>query len=459
MSFVRCVIVAALSLPAALIAGPSAAETIFGAMEKAYANNPDLNAVRAELRARDENVTIAKAAMRPQISAVGSTSSVGGYDRGQPGFDYQTGSIGLTVTQQVFDGFQALNNARAAESDVYSNREQMRANEMSILLAAAQGYSDVSRDQQIVAIRRKNIDFLREQLRAANSRLDVGEGTRTDVAQAEAQLAGSQALLTSAIAQLKQSEAVYVQIVGVFPEGIKQPAPASRALPGDLDSAIQAGIREHPSVLASLHAVNAAGYQVKSAEGTLLPGVVIQGNIQRSLTNQTSRIGIESPDTDTGTVTAQVRVPIYQGGAEFGNIRKAKETLGAQRIRVDSARASVQQQITAAYAQMEAAKAAIAAAGQQVDASNQALAGVIEERNVGEKTTLDVLNAQQQVLQARENLVGFRRDAVVASYSLLAATGRLTVHSQDLQVAEYRAEEHFEAVKDMWIGLRVVTDR
>ncbi len=464
MTFIRKTALASVVLPALMIAALPAiasAETLFGAMAKAYQNNPDLNAARAALRATDENVTIAKAAMRPQVSATATASAVNvsNLSGGIADYGYNNQTVGVSITQQIFDGFQTLNNVRAAESGVFANRESLRANEISILLAAAQAYADVARDQQIVVIRKQNLAFLQEQLNAANARLQVGEGTRTDVSQAEAQLAGSQALLSAAIAQLKQSEATYVQIVGEAPKGVKQPSPAAKALPPNLDAAVQAGIREHPSVLAALHAVNAAGYQVKSAEGSLLPGVVIQGNVGRNWTNEPSTGGVDSPDNSVASVTAQLKIPIYQGGAEYGQIRKAKETLGEQRILVDSARAEVIQQITSSYAQMEAATAAISAARKQISAANLALQGVIEERNVGQKTTLDVLNAQQTVLEAKESMVGYQRNAVVASYAVLAASGRLTVQSQGLQVAEYRAEEHYEAVKDAWFGLRTVDGR
>ncbi|MCM2397536.1 TolC family outer membrane protein [Rhizobium sp. S95] len=463
MSFIRKTALASVVLPVLLmpIAPVTAsAESLYGAMAKAYENNPDLNAARAALRATDENVTIAKAGMRPQVAATATASAVNvsNISGGIPDYGYNNQTVGISITQQIFDGFQTLNNVRAAESGVFANRESLRANEISILLAAVQSYANVARDQQIVVIRKQNLAFLQEQLNAANARLQVGEGTRTDVSQAEAQLAGSQALLSAAVAEFKQSEATYLQIVGVAPSGIKQPSPASKALPPNLDAAVQIGIREHPSVLAALHAVNAAGYQVKSAEGSLLPGVVIQGNVGRNWTNEPSTGG-DSPDNSVASVSAQLKIPIYQGGAEYGQIRKAKETLGEQRILVDSARAEVVQQITAAYAQMEAATAAISAARKQISAANLALQGVIEERNVGQKTTLDVLNAQQTVLEAKESLVGYQRNAVVASYAVLAASGRLTVQSQGLEVAEYRAEEHYEAVKDAWFGLRTPDGR
>ncbi|MGG7517513.1 TolC family outer membrane protein [Allorhizobium undicola] len=438
----------------------ASADTIFGAMEKAYANNPDLNSVRAALRATDENVTIAKAGFRPTLGfqSTAVQSSTGHFKPYAEGLSnsFYTVDNQLVLTQMIFDGFQTLNNVRSAESNVLSSRESLRANEIQILYSAAEAYSDVARDQQIEDIRRQNLKFLQEQLRAAQARLQVGEGTRTDVAQAEAQLAGAQAQLAAAIAQLKQSQATYVQIVGEAPKGVKQPARATKALPANLDSAVKLGMMQHPSVLAAQHAVSSAQYQVKSAEGSMLPGVSLQGTVGRHVTDDRPS---SDRDYSAATITARVQVPIYQGGSEYGQIRKAKENVGAQELQVDVARLSVQKQVTSAYAQMEAATAAISSGRKQVEAAKLALQGVIEERNVGQKTTLDVLNAQQVVLEAQESLVTYQSNQVVASYAVLAATGALTVKSQGLQVAEYHPEVHYEEVKDKWFGMRATTDK
>lgn len=431
------------------------AETLAGAMAKAYENNPDLNAARAALRAIDENVTIAKAGYRPKISAV-SEFEVTGVRRDKPFLGRReskqlSSSHGITVTQQIFDGFQTLNRVKAAELNVLASREQLRANEISILLAAVESYANIARDQQVVAIRKQNLAFLREQLNAANARLNVGEGTRTDVSLAEAELAAAKALLTAAVSQLKQSEAAYVQIVGIAPSGIKQPAAAKKAMPSSLDAAVAMGYQENPSILSAMRSADAAGYNVRVAEGTMLPGVSLQGDLYKSVNND-----VGPADNLTGSLSARVVVPLYQGGAEYGQIRQAKEQLGQRQILVDSARLEVQRTIVSAHAQYEASVAAIGAIRQQIDAANMALNGVVEERNVGQRTTLDVLNAQQNVLDAKESLVASQRDAVVASYSLIAAMGALTVRSQGLEVSEYRAERHYEKVKDKWFGLRTV---
>lgn len=449
----KAALLAAVSTSLLLAPHAVLAETIFGAMAKAYANNPDLNAARAGLRATDESVPIAKSGFRPQVAAFAS-GTLSTIDREKTlSEDLHQGQVGITVNQMVFDGFQTLNNVRAAELNVFATRELLRANEISILLSAATIYSNIARDQQLVSIRKQNIAFLQEQVNAAKARLDVGEGTRTDVSLAEASLANAQSQLIVAVAQLKQSEATYVQIVGDVPRGIKQASPASKALPRTLDQAVATGLRESPIILSAQYSVDSAGYQVKSAEGTMLPGVTLQGQVGRTTGNASQF------DSNASSITARLEVPIYQGGAEYGQIRQAKERLGQQRILVDSARAAVQQTIVSAYAQLEAAIARISANKAQISAAKLALDGVIEERKVGQRTTLDVLDSQQDVLQAQELLAVAQRDAVVASYSLLAAAARLTVKDQGLQVAEYRAEEHYEVVKDKWFGLRTVDGR
>ncbi|WP_280938378.1 TolC family outer membrane protein [Xaviernesmea rhizosphaerae] len=438
------------------LSSASLAETIAGAMAKAYANNPDLNAARASLRAVDEGVPIAKSGYRPRISA-NATGTAVRFDSNSIAkpLDYTNRSAGITITQQVFDGFQTLNSVRVAEASAFAERESMRANEISTLLSAAEAFANVARDQDVVAIRKQNLSFLRQQVDAAGSRQRLGEGTLTDVNQAETQAAEAKALLAAAIAQLRQSEATYLQIVGSPASGIKQAKPAVRNLPRTLDLAVATGIKEHPAIAAALHRVDAADYRVKQAEGTMLPGVTLQGSISRSLTDQPGEV----PNSSNAAVTARIEIPIYQGGAEYGQIRQAKERAGQQAILVDSIRAEVRQTIMQAYAQLDGARATILATRERIAAATRALSGVIEERKVGQRTTIDVLDAQQSVLAARETLAAAQRNAVVASYSLLAATGRLTVAGQGLPVAEYDAERHYNAVKNKAFGASIDSAR
>ena len=443
MSLVKKSLACLAILAVAVLPQTASAETLYQAMAKAYENNPDLNAARAGLRATDEGVALAKSGYRPTIAAEAITTSTN-----TNGFVNNSGSIGISINQTLFDGFQTRNNVRAAEAQVFAGRENLRGTEIDILLATVQAYANVTRDNQIVAYRKQNISFLQEQFSAARARFDVGESTRTDVSLAEAELAGARASLTAAIAQAKSSAAVYAQIVGTVPNNLSAVSLPRRLLPGSLEAAVAQGTTEHPAVLAALFGVDAAGYAVKSEEGAFLPGVRVSGTVSKG-----------DEGVDTAQIQARLTIPIYQGGAASASVRQAKERLGQQRILVDAARRSIEQSVVSSWTQMEASLATIEANRAQISAANLALNGVVEERRVGQRTTLDVLNAQQTVLTAKEALSQSERNAIVASFSVLASTGKLTIDRLGLAVANYRPEEHYEATKDRWYGLRTVDGR
>lgn len=443
MSFVKKSLACLAIMAVALLPQAASAETLYQAMAKAYENNPDLNAARAGLRATDEGVALAKSGYRPTIAAEAVTTSTS-----TNGFVNNSASLGVSINQTLFDGFQTRNNVRAAEAQVFAGRENLRGTEIDILLATVQAYANVNRDNQIVSFRQQNISFLQEQFSAARARFDVGESTRTDVSLAEAQLAGARASLTAAIAQAKSSAAVYAQIVGTAPNRLQAVSLPRRLLPGSLEAAVAQGTTEHPAVLAALFGVDAAGYAVKSEEGAFLPGVRVSGSVSKA-----------DEGVDTAQIQARLTIPIYQGGAASASVRQAKERLGQQRILVDSARRSIEQSVVSSWTQMEASLATIEANRAQLSAANLALNGVVEERRVGQRTTLDVLNAQQTVLTAKEAISQSERNAVVASFSVLASTGKLTIDRLGLAVANYRPEEHYEATKDRWYGLRTVDGR
>ena len=432
-----------LCLPLMLAAGGVAnSETITGAMSRAYDNNPDLAAARAGLRATDEGVAIAKSGYRPTISGsvVGAVTDINGNST-----DSVTGTI--SITQQLFDGFATRNNVKVAKSAVFAGRENLTSAEINILQSAAQAYANLARDNQLVSIRRQNIKFLQEQLNAAQSRLRVGEGTRTDVSQAQAQLASAKASLTAAIAQAKSSSAVYVQIVGTTPRKISQPKTIAHLLPKSLDGAVSRGLSSHPSIEAAQYNVDAAEFQIKANKAALLPGVSVEGSVSQN-----------NSDVRTSTLTGTLSVPIYSGGANHAQVRRAKQTLEQRKAQVQSTRRSVEQSIVANWVNYESARATLAANRAELNAAQLALSGVMEERRVGQRTTLDVLNAQQSVLSARESIVQSQRNAVVSSYATLAAMGLLTVDYLKLKVARYDPDRHYQAVKDKWFGLRVVED-
>lgn len=444
------------AFPVAIASASSvSAETLIGALTKAYQYNSTLNQSRAGVRVTDEGVALAKSGWRPQITgtATASYGSTRNYTFGTTS-QTATGTFGINISQTLFDGFQTLNNVRAAEAQVLASRENLRNTEQNILFDAASAYMDVIRDRQIASLREKNLKFLAEQVRAARSRLEVGEGTRTDVAQAEASRAAAEAQLAAARAQAESSAAVYRQVVGDAP-GKLSAAGSAKGLPKNLDSALSLGAGVHPAILAGKHAVDAAGFSVKSKEGQLLPNLSASAGLNRTSTS-TNGFGTE---TGTANIGATLTVPIYRGGAVSAQVRQAKEQLGQARIGVDVAHDQVRAAITSAWTQFKAGQESVAANKALVSAAQLALNGVIEERNVGQRTTLDVLNAQASVITAQINLATAEHGVVVASYAILSATGQLSIRKLGLQVAEYKPEEHYEAVKDKWFGLRTPDGR
>ncbi|MEX0409634.1 TolC family outer membrane protein [Aquibium sp. LZ166] len=433
--------------------GTARAETIFGALTRAYQNNSELNSARAGVRVTDENVPIAKSGYRPTIAATGSLNY-----QNSSGTDLRTGSFGVQINQTLFDGFQTKNNVLSAKSRVFASRESLRNTEQNILYNAAAAYLDVIRDRQIAVLRERNLEFLEEQVRAARSRFEVGEGTRTDVAQAEASRSSAVAQRTAARAQAASSAAIYRQIVGDEPNNLQPVRPLAKLLPNDLGAAVSQAIAQHPAILATRHLVDSAGFSVNSAEGAMLPGVSASAGVSRSFSDRTPDIGTNGGST-VGSIGISLSIPIYQGGRASALVRQSKESLGQARIEVDVALDQVRAAVTSAWAQYDAGAELVAANRELISAAQLALEGVSEERNVGQRTTLDVLNAQADVITAQINQVSAEHDYVLASFAILSAVGELSAQRLGLQVTEYRPEEHYEAVKDKWFGLRTPDSR
>ncbi|MBV9955867.1 MAG: TolC family outer membrane protein [Pseudolabrys sp.] len=440
----------------------SAAESLESALIQAYQNNPQINAQRAAVRVTDENVPTALAGYRPRVSATASvgqlhqdvqTRITGGALANLSG-NYTTSAYGITATQTLYNGFQTANRTRQAEAQVFSARETLRSTEQTVLLQAVTAYMNLLRDTAIFDLQKRNVEVLGEQLRQVRDRFNVGEVTRTDVAQSESRIAAGRSQVLSAEANYKSSAATYRQVIGHDPGRLVPGTPVDRFSPSTLPAAVGSGSAEHPSVTTAQYNVDAAQSAVKIAEGALLPTVSLQGSAQQSY-NST----ITSRDLFTGTVVGSVSVPIYQGGAEYAAVRQAKETLGQRRIDLDTARDQVRQTVVQSWGQLEAAKANIEATGAQVQAAEVALNGVREEARVGQRTTLDVLNAQQELVNARVSLVSAQRDRVVASYTLLAAVGRLAPQILGLSAPNYDARVHYHQVRDSWSGIRTPDGR
>jgi outer membrane protein len=440
------------------LASPVAAETMSSALVRAYVGNPDLNQQRAGVRAQDENLPRASSLGRPTVTADGQfgynyldTTQGGVRTRGST----PPTAVGLTVTQNLFNGNRTQNSVRQAESNIFGSRENLRTTEENVLQNGATAYMNVLRDTAILDLRRNNITVLEEQLRQTRDRFNVGEVTRTDVAQAESSLASSRSDYFTAQANLQNSVANFRQIIGVEPTRLEPARTIEALLPKDMGTAVVLALEEHPVVQAALHAVDAAALQVKLVEGELYPTLNVVGNVQ----HQTDYIGVRNATFLNGSVVGQLSVPIYEGGEVYARARQAKETLAQARLQADLQRDTVRAAVVSAWGSLDSAKAVIQSAKAAVKSAEIALDGIREEARVGQRTTFDVLFAQQTLLNTRVSLVSAQRDRVVASYNVMAAIGRLSAANLSLNVAEYDPTVHFEQVKDKWIGLRTPDGR
>jgi outer membrane protein len=434
------------------------ADTLPGALVEAYANNPQLNAQRASTRATDENVPQALSGYRPTISATAATG-VRHTDTLVPGLpgrgDIRTRNtfsprgIGITGTQTLFNGFRTANNTRLAEAQVFAARETLRVVEQTTLLNAATAYMNVLQNAAIVQVQQSNVTVLEAQLRQTNDRFNVGEVTKTDVAQAESQLAAGRSSLLQAQQNLLASKATYRQIIGSDPRNLAAGMAVDRFLPKSQNQAIAIALAGHPSVTSAMYNVDAALFQVKVAESGLSPTVTVQGTVQKDWRPSASVL-----DQYSASVFGTLNVPIYQGGTEYSQIREAKETLSQQRLNLDNQRAAIRAGVVQAYGQLESAKAQVIANQSAVASAEVALNGVREEARVGQRTTYDVLQAQQTLVTARVNLVTSQATRVIASYTALSSVGRLSPQVIGLKVSIYNPAEHYYQVRDSWFGVR-----
>ena len=441
-------------------AGSGRADTLNGALVQAYQNNPQLNAERARQRATDETVPQALSGYRPQVTATADVGAqfietrtggpLGGTLRGST----VPRGVGVTATQTIFNGLRTGNQTRAAESQVFSGREGLRVMEQQILLDAATAYMNVLRDTAILDLQRRNVEVLEEQLRQTRDRFNVGEVTRTDVAQAESRLAAARSQALQAESNLVTSRAIFRRVIGIEPGKLSPGAPVDRLSPGTLAGSIAAGALENPAIASAMYGVDVQLLQVKIAEGALYPTIVVQANAQQRWDPSPTTVS-----TFTASVFGQMAIPIYQGGGEYSLIRQSKETLAQQRLTLELTRDQIRSLVVQSWGQLVAAKAQIQAAQAQVTAAEIALNGVREEARVGQRTTLDVLNAQQELVNARVALVTAQRDRVVASYALLQAVGRLSAQALGLPVPVYDPVIHYHQIRDAWVGVRTPDGR
>jgi outer membrane protein len=431
------------------------AESLPEALAKAYQTNPQLNAERARQRATDESVPLALAGYRPQIIA-SLSAGLQAVRNLLPDNTFQSASlkpwtIGVTVTQTLFNGFKTANSVRVAELQVQSGREALRNVGQGVLLDAVTAYTNVLANQSLVEAQRANVAFLRETLGITQKRLNAGDVTPTDTAQAEARLSRGLADLNAAEVNLAISQATYAQVIGSPPAQLRAAETVDRYLPRSRDDATGLAFKEHPAVMAAGFDVDVASTSIRVAESSLMPTITLQGSVSRSRDADPS---LSTFATDQASVVGTLTQPIYDGGTAAAQTRQAKEVAAQSRQVLEQVRNQARTAAVGAWVANEGAKIAVAASESEVRAATVALAGVQKEAAGGQRTTVDVLNSQQDLISAKARLIGAQRDRVIASYTLLSSIGRLDVKTLALNTPDYLPEVHYHQVRDAWQGLR-----
>ena len=433
---------------------PAAALTIEEALAQAYRNSPQLAAERARVRGRDEQIGQALANWRPRVVVEGSAgvaqrrfNQTLGAARGDRETDtshpYQAG---LTVTQSLYRGGRNDAQTRRVEEEILSDRARLSSVEQDVLLAALVAYVDVVRDRAVVELNANNQRVLKRQLEATTDRFRVGEVTRTDVALARSRLSRANADLIRARGTLTDSRANFANIVGVPAEGLEEVKPLSE-LPATEDDAVARARSDGFAVVRARHGERAARQRVLEIEGELRPTVSVSGQVARAFDLSDS-----NTETDRMELTGRVSVPLYQSGAVSSRIRAAKHTVVQRRNEFLLAVRGAVTTATKRWEDYKTAEAGIAAFSEAVRAARIALEGVEQEALVGSRTVLDVLDAEQELLDARVSLVRARRDLVVATYALRSAVAELTADGLELEVELYDPRENYRKTRQRWYG-------
>lgn len=459
MSFRVKLVASAVALGmAAVSVGGAQAQSITQALTIAYDHAPDLQAALLEAKSSAENVALANAGKRPTIGAsVGGTYSwsAGQASPANPSGAFtgsQTYTAGLSYNQTVFDNFQTEAQIEQARAAAEAAEHQIRNTEQNVLLSVVDAYMSVLSGRQLVALRRENVDFFQAQLQSAQDRLDVGEGTRIDVAQAQARLAQGEAAFRAAQSSLEISQATFQRYVGVAPQNLDSSHNYSRLIPNSLQAAIAEAEAGHPAILLAKASIRAAQAGSDAAQAGFGPTATVTGDVGTAYNSTAGSQGL------SGSLGFRITVPLYAGGALGANVRKANIEQIRSEVTAMSSYDQIREAVISAWAGMQSADAQIAAANAAVSAGTTVLEGVIQERDLGTRTTLDVLNSQAELVTARESLINASSNKVMATFSLLSAMGHLTATDLGLAVEVKTAVPYNQAVEDVWQELRTVAE-
>ena len=410
------------------------AVTLQEALIQAYRTNPTLESSRASLRAQDETVVQAGAGMRPSVTASGNAELGQTLDSLTPPTDTIRASLDAQLT--IFDGGRTADSVNAAANMVFSARENLKASSQATLLSAATAYLDVRRDQKFLALSQNEVNVIEQQVKAMEDRFSVGAVTRTDVALVQARLAATKTSLAASSGRLALSQEIYRAVVGAEPTNLQVP-PALPKLPNSLAEAESIAMREHPSIRAARFSEKAAEHDVEGARAAVSPTINLNGSVGYSNVPQ---------DVVGASVSVSGQIPIYNGGVLSSSMRSAAQALESRKAATQNAMRQVRQTTASSWANIRVARASIVAAKLQIEASQIAYNGILEETRLESRTTLDLLDADQELLSAKSNLASAQRDEYVAALNLLASMGLLTVESLDLGIPAYDPEVNFNAV-------------
>lgn len=424
----RCVAAFCLSV----LASAASAETIAQALADAYDNSGLLAQYRAVLRAADEDVAQANAALLPVINWVLDAKSTANSQ--VPGSDF-SGSVSLSASLTIYDGGNNQLAIAQQKEVVLGTRESLRDVEQQVLFRAVQAYMSVRSAAEFINLRQNNLRVLQQELRAAQDRFDVGEVTRTDVALAQASVASAQSLLTAAEGDARQAAAEFTAAVGRKPGNLQPvaPAPVSKTE----DEAVALAQRNHPTVRQAQFAVSANELVIARAQTAFVPNASLN-----------AQVGVDFEGNTGRSVGISLQGPIYSGGKLPSVVRQAMARRDQSRAGLHLASISVRQQVANAFAGLQVARASLQSTDQQVRAARVAFEGVREEATLGARTTLDVLNAEQTLLNARVNVITAQEAEVNASYAVLQAMGLLTADHLKLAVQQYDPAAYYNLVKD-----------
>ncbi len=431
------------------------AETVFEALAEAYRSNPDLQAQRAYLRSVDENVAIAKSGYRPNIALTGQYSDSNTDNNRNPAEDGRTSqALGATISQPLFSGFSTVNSVKSADKAVRAEQYNLSNYEQAIFLSASEAYLNVVRDEAIVDLQKNNEKLLKKQLDETQERFNVGELTRTDVAQAKSSYSQAIASRISAEGTLEVSKAVYKQVIGKDPTHLSEPNNIHTFLPATFDRALSYTMNNNFAVLQAKEALEAREYAVKANYGTLAPQIAATGSATKSKVNSKHH-GDPTPTVDDITWGVNASIPLYDAGENRARIRQSKYAKWQAQEQVASAKRAAVSSITGSWESMVAYDAQIKALVDRVEANKIALDGVKKEEALGNRTILDVLDAYQTLLNSQVEVVKARREYYLSAMRVMQAMGKLTAKNLKLDVDIYNPKVYYKETRDKWLSTSI----